>query len=82
MGKTKINKKSEKLWWVLKNNDESLIRYGMLKPGNVLESGLSNLKSFNTEVSWANHLLEYNLVITGETSQNIIYSGGTWSVLP
>ena len=82
MGKVKINKQNEKLWWVIKSDDESIIHYGKLEPGNVVESGQSKLNTFNTEVAWANHLLDYNMVITGETSQNIIYSGGTWSVLP
>lgn len=81
MAKTKIDKKNEKLWWVIRSNDDSIIHYGVLEPGNVVESGLSKLNTFNTEVSWANHLLNYNLIITGETSENIVYTGGTWSVV-
>jgi hypothetical protein len=76
--KIKIDKKNEKLWWVITNDDESIIHYGVLEPGNVVESGQTKLKTYNTEISWANKLLTYDIIVTGETSDNIIYTGGTW----
>lgn len=72
---------TENTWWIVGNNDYSVVRYGEVAVGSIMQSGLSNLQSFTSEVDWANKLLDYNLVITGETSENIVYTGGTWSIV-
>jgi hypothetical protein len=70
---------TEKTWWVVKSVDELTINYGYTPVGSVTQSGLSNLETFIVEVDWANRLLDFG--ITGDTSENIILSGGTWSVM-
>jgi hypothetical protein len=41
------------------------------------QSGLDTKEEFTDELTWANQLLKrYN--ITGDTSNNIILTGGTW----
>lgn len=76
-----INGHTEYTWWIVGNNDYSVVRYGGVPVGSVMQSGLSNIQTFTSEVDWANKLLDYNLIITGETSENIVYTGGTWSIV-
>ena len=64
-------------WWIIKKNDNSVIHYGMTSVGLVTRSGLDTKQEFTDELTWANELLKtYN--ITGDTSDNIVLSGGTW----
>lgn len=70
---------TENTWWIFKNNDNSIIRYGDTPVGSVTQSGLSNKETFTIEVDWANRLLDFS--ITGDTSENIVLSGNTWVVI-
>lgn len=72
---------TEDTWWIVKKTDNSVIHYGLTPVGYITNSGLDEMETFTVELNWANKLLDYNLVITGETSENIIYTGGTWSVI-
>lgn len=65
------------IWWIIKKNDNSVIHYGLTPVGLVTQSGLDEKEEFTDELTWANELLKsYN--ITGDTSDNIVLSGGTW----
>jgi len=68
----------EDTWWIVKKSDNSLIHYGLTPVGQRMQSGLDEKETFTSEVDWANRLLDYNIVITGRTTENIIYTGGTW----
>jgi hypothetical protein len=68
----------EDTWWVIKRTDNSIIKYGLTTVGNITQSGLDEKQTFTSELNWANSLLDYDLIITGETTDNIIYTGGTW----
>ena len=70
---------TENTWWILKNDDNSVIRCGDTPVGSITQSGLSNKELFTVELDWANRLLGFN--ITGNTSENIILSGNTWVVM-
>tara|TARA_R110002126_G_scaffold116875_3_gene256501 strand:- start:1783 stop:2022 length:240 start_codon:yes stop_codon:yes gene_type:complete len=69
---------TEDTWWVIKKSDNSIIKYGMTDVGLTTTSGLDEKETFTSELNWANKLLDYDLIITGETTENIIYSGDTW----
>jgi hypothetical protein len=66
-------------WWIMKSVDETIIRSGLVTVGSQVQSGLSNKEVFTVEINWANRLLDFN--ITGDTSENITLSGGTWVVV-
>ena len=68
---------TEDTWWIIKKIDDSIIHYGLTPLGMTTQSGLDTKEEFTDELTWANQLLKrYN--ITGDTSNNIILSGGTW----
>jgi hypothetical protein len=69
---------TEDTWWIVKKTDNSLIHYGLTPVGRRMQSGLDEKETFTSELNWANKLLDYDLIITGETSENIVYTGGTW----
>ena len=69
---------TEDTWWIVKKTDNSVIRYGFTPFGRRMQSGMDEIETFTSELSWSNRLLDYDLIITGETTDNIIYTGGTW----
>lgn len=49
-------------WWIVYNEDKSITHYGMTKPSQVTETGLSLFQVFNSEIEWLNVLqTEFNI---------------------
>ena len=48
-------------YFIVMNNDESVIRYGMCPAGQVMQSGLPVLETFTDKQGWIDRLLELGI---------------------
>ena len=56
---TTINK-----WWIVYNEDKSVVNYGMTEPPQETETGLPLYQVFDNEASWLNVLqTEFNVIL-------------------
>ena len=46
----------EDTYWIIKNNDNSIIHYGLVTVGSNVESGLDNFEVFTIKESWVDRL--------------------------
>ena len=46
-----------KTWYIVKSTDNSIIHYGFVEVGNVMESGQEELETFTIEQGWVDRLL-------------------------
>jgi hypothetical protein len=44
--KIKINKTNEDIWWIISNNSDDIVHYGLMTPGTLVESGLNKIKTY------------------------------------
>ena len=58
-----IDAQSELLWWITRSIDDSIILYGLLEIGQVLDSGQEVLETFLTEEEWVIRLAELGIII-------------------
>jgi hypothetical protein len=59
-----IDAQTELLWWITRSIDDSIILYGLLEIGQVLDSGQEVLEIFLTEEEWIIRLAELGIIIT------------------
>ena len=59
-----IDAQTELLWWITRSIDDSIILYGLLEIGQVLDSGQEVLETFLTEEDWIVRLAELGIIIT------------------
>ena len=56
---TTVNK-----WWIVYNEDKSVVNYGMTEPPQETETGLPLFQVFDNEASWLSVLqTEFNLIL-------------------
>lgn len=53
----------EKTWWITKKTDNSVIHYGEVEVGNVVESGQEEIETFTSEEEWIDRLEELGITI-------------------
>lgn len=58
-----IDAQTELLWWITRSIDDSIILYGLLEIGQVLDSGQEVLEIFLTEEEWVIRLAELGVII-------------------
>lgn len=58
-----IDVQTELLWWITRSIDDSVILYGLLEIGQVLDSGQEVLETFLTEEEWIVRLTELGIII-------------------
>jgi hypothetical protein len=59
-----IDAQTELLWWITRSIDDSIVLYGLLEIGQVLDSGQEVLETFLTEEDWIVRLAELGIIIT------------------
>lgn len=59
-----IDVQVELLWWITRSIDDSIILYGLLEIGQVLDSGQEVLETFLIEEEWIIRLAELGIIIT------------------
>jgi hypothetical protein len=53
-----------KKWWIVYNEDKSVVNYGETEPPQQTESGLPLFQVFDNELNWLDVLLnEFNITI-------------------
>lgn len=56
---TAVNK-----WWIVYNEDKSVVNYGMTEPPQETETGLPLFQVFDNEASWLSVLqTEFNVIL-------------------
>lgn len=58
-----IDAQTELLWWITRSIDDSIILYGLLEIGQVLDSGQEVLETFLSEEDWVVRLAELGIII-------------------
>jgi len=53
----KIEGNTEDIYWIIMNGDKTIIHYGLVTVGNVVESGLNVSELFTIKDSWLSRLL-------------------------
>ena len=56
----------EDTYWIIMNGDNSVIHYGLVTVGNIVESGLDNYETFVVEQEWIDRLIELGIELTEE----------------
>jgi hypothetical protein len=56
-----IRDQTEDTYWIARKNDNSIIHYGLVEVGDVMESGLDILETFLIEAEWLARLAELGI---------------------
>lgn len=56
-----IKDQTQDTWWIARKTDDSIITYGMVEVGQVMESGLDILETFLNEADWLERLAELGI---------------------
>ncbi len=57
-----IKDQTQDTWWIARKTDNSIIHYGMVEVGEIMESGLDILETFLNEEDWLARLLELGII--------------------
>jgi hypothetical protein len=67
----KIEGHIEDKYWIIMNGDNSVIHYGLVTVGNVVDSGLSSYEIFIIKQEWIDRLIELRIEFTEEELEGL-----------